>query len=119
MRRAWSLRCGCHVAGPLASQGAQRLESPRAAGATELSALHGNFNFTSGHDKGHSHLRPHGEAFADGISHIGFGLSFGTPLAHASRDGRALSDVDAVFVLVNRNGELHFSIITLGNMPLR
>ena len=89
--------------------------------ARVLPALHRNFNFTGGHAKRHPQLSSNGEAFADGISHIGFGfsLSLGTPLAYATRDGRALSGVDAIFVLVNRNCELHLSIITLRNRPGR
>jgi hypothetical protein len=48
-----------------------------------------------------------GEAFPDRIADIRLSLGLCSPLADATRNGRAIGDVCAVFVLTDAHNELH------------
>jgi hypothetical protein len=73
-----------------------------------------NFHFTGLHRQGHSDLITDGQTFTDSIHDIRFSLSLSSPLADATRNGRALANVDPIFVSVDTDNERFSSKNTKG-----
>jgi len=83
---------------------ATQLRAVEAAGGQ---ASHGNFDFARGHGRWHAEFGADSQALADCVSDVRLRVGLGLPLTDTARDRGALRNIRAIFVLVDRDDELH------------